>query len=186
MNRLEAYDTALSDLKVIERKPIEDARGVFLRLFCAQELASVGWTKPISQINWSLTEKQGSVRGLHFQTPPYAEMKMVSCLRGAVWDIVVDIRMGSPTFLQWHAEELSSQNARMMIVPEGFAHGFQVLDPDSEMLYLHTAFYTPEKASGVPFDDPRLASPWPLTIPVLSSHDKQHPPMSSDFSGIKI
>ena len=80
MNRLEAYDTALSDLKVIERKPIEDARGVFLRLFCAQELASVGWTKPISQINWSLTEKQGSVRGLHFQTPPYAEMKMVSCL----------------------------------------------------------------------------------------------------------
>ena len=103
-----------------------------------------------------------------------------------VLDIVVDIRNNSKTYVQWHSAVLSDKNLRGFYIPEGFAHGFQVLDPDSEMFYLHTAFYAPEKAGGVAFDDPRLAIPWPLTIPVLSSHDKPHPPMSSDFSGIKI
>ena len=178
--------TAIEGLFVAETNPLTDHRGSFSRLFCKQELALAIGNRQIVQVNQSQTKTPGVIRGMHFQYPPHAEMKLIRCLKGRVWDVTVDLRAGSQTFLQWHAEELSSQNARMMIVPEGFAHGFQVLDPDSEMLYLHTAFYTPEKASGVPFDDPMLAIPWPLPIPALSSHNKQHPPMSSDFSGIKI
>ena len=178
--------TAIEGLFVAETNPLTDHRGSFSRLFCKQELGLAIGNRQIVQVNQSQTKTPGVIRGMHFQYPPHAEMKLIRCLTGRVWDVVVDLRAGSETFLQWYAAELSSQNARMMIVPEGFAHGFQVLDPDSEMLYLHTAFYTPEKASGVPFDDPRLAIPWPLPIPVLSNHDKRHPPMSSDFSGIKI
>ena len=178
--------TAIEGLFVAETNSFTDHRGSFSRLFCQQELASAIGNRQIVQVNQSNTKTPGVIRGMHFQYPPYAEMKLIRCIKGRVWDVVVDLRAGSPTFLQWHAEELCSQNARMMIVPEGFAHGFQVLDPDSEMFYLHTAFYAPEKAGGVAFDDPRLAIPWPLTTPVLSSHGKRHPPMSSDFSGIKL
>jgi len=178
--------TEIEGLFIAQTNPLTDQRGSFSRLFCEQELAIAIGERQILQVNQSKTKTPGVVRGMHFQYPPHAEMKLIRCLKGRVWDVTVDLRAGSQTFLHWHAEELSSENARMMIVPEGFAHGFQVLDPDSEMLYLHTAFYTPEKASGVPFDDPRLAIPWPLTIPDLSNNDKRHPPMSSDFSGIKI
>ena len=185
-SRVKLLPTAIEGLFVAETNLFTDHRGSFSRLFCQQELASAIGNRQIVQVNQSHTKTPGVIRGMHFQYPPHAEMKLIRCIKGRVWDVAVDLRAGSPTFLQWHAEELCPQNARMMIIPEGFAHGFQVLDPDSEMFYLHTAFYAPEKASGVAFDDPRLAIPWPLTIPVLSSHDKQHPPMSSDFSGIKI
>ena len=180
------FPTAIEGLFVAETNSITDRRGSFSRLFCEQELATAIGERQIVQINQSKTKTPGVIRGMHFQYPPHAEMKLIRCLKGRVWDVTVDLRAGSQTFLQWHAEELSSENTRMMIVPEGFAHGFQVLDPDSEMLYLHTAFYTPEKASGVAFDDPRLAIVWPLTIPDLSKNDKRHPPISSDFYGIKI
>ena len=185
-NPVKLLPTAIEGLFVAETNLLTDHRGSFSRLFCEQELALAIGNRQIVQVNQSKTKTPGVIRGMHFQYPPHAEMKLIRCLKGRVWDVTVDLRAGSQTFLQWHAEELSSENARMMIVPEGFAHGFQVLDPDSEMLYLHTAFYTPEKSSGVAFDDPRLAIAWPLTIPDLSGNDKRHPPMSPDFSGIKI
>ena len=121
---------------------------------------------------------------MHFQYPPSAEMKMVRCLRGRVFDVAVDLRQGSATFLQWHAEELSADNNRMFIIPEGFAHGFQVLDESSELLYLHTAAYNPSAEGGLRFDDPAIGIDWPLTITDISLRDQQHPLLSDEFEGL--
>ena len=178
--------TALKGVFIAETNPFTDHRGSFSRLFCKHELATAIGERQIAQINQSRTKTPGVIRGMHFQYPPHAEMKLVRCTKGRVWDVAVDLRAGSPTFLQWHAEELSPQSARMMVIPEGCAHGFQVLDPDSEMLYLHTAFYAPEVGGHVAFDDPRLAISWPLTMPTLSNFDKNDSSIPSDFSGIKI
>lgn len=133
-----------------------------------------------------MTTSPGAIRGMHFQNPPYAEMKLVRCLRGRVWDVAIDLRAGSETFLRWHAEELSAENRLMMAIPEGFAHGFQVLEPESELLYLHTAVYHRSSEGGVPFDDPRLAIRWPLPVTDVSVRDAQHPPITQHFTGIAI
>jgi dTDP-4-dehydrorhamnose 3,5-epimerase len=117
--------------------PQIDERGFFTRLFCHNELGELIGARQIVQINQSSTRTVGAVRGLHYQHGPSAEMKLVRCIKGKVWDVAVDLRAGSPTFLYWHAEELSAENAHMMVIPEGFAHGFQVLEEDSELLYLH-------------------------------------------------
>lgn len=178
--------TRLHGLYVADALIVGDHRGAFSRLFCADALAPALGSRRIVQINQSLTRTVGAVRGLHFQQPPYAEMKMVRCLRGRVFDVAVDLRAGSPTFLQWHAEELSPASGRMMLIPEGFAHGFQVLEPESELLYLHTAFYTPAAEGGVRHDDPQLGISWPLPVTDLSARDRQHPLLSAGFTGIAV
>lgn len=178
--------TLLPGLFVADAVAITDHRGAFSRLFCANALQEALGERHIVQINHSRTSAVGAVRGLHFQHPPRAEMKMVRCLRGRVWDVAVDLRQGSPTFLQWHAEEISSTSGRLMIIPEGVAHGFQVLEAESELLYLHTAFYAPDAEGGVRHDDPRLALPWPLPVTDLSQRDRQHPLLSADFTGIAV
>ena len=142
-------DTPMADLKIVQSFCHRDDRGAFVRLFCAEELQPLLGDRQIVQINHSKTSHAGAVRGLHFQRPPHAEMKMVRCLRGRVWDVAVDLRSGSPTFLHWHAEELAQDVAKMVVIPEGFAHGFQALEPESELLYLHTAFYHPPSEGGV-------------------------------------
>ena len=131
MSRLAIQATPIAGLKIIQRTTISDTRGFLSRIFCADELASAGWVWPIAQINHTLTKIPGTVRGMHFQFPPRAEAKLVSCIRGAVWDVAVDIRRGSPTYLNWHAEELSAANQRALLIPPGFAHGFQTLEPNS-------------------------------------------------------
>jgi dTDP-4-dehydrorhamnose 3,5-epimerase len=163
---MKILDTPIADLKLAQSAPRRDARGAFMRLFCAQELEAV--------------------RGMHFQHPPHAEMKMVRCLRGRVWDVAVDLRSGSSTFLQWHAQELAQDDAQMLVIPEGFAHGFQVLEPDSELLYLHTAFYHPPAEGGLRYDDSRLAIAWPLPPQDLSPRDLSHPLLGADFTGVAI
>lgn len=178
--------TPLEGLFVADAVVVSDPRGAFSRLFCANALEPALGARRIVQINQSLTRAVGAVRGLHFQRPPHAEMKLVRCLRGRVFDVAVDLRAGSPTFLQWHAEELTPGNGRMMIIPEGFAHGFQVLEPDSELLYLHTAFYTPAAEGGVAHDEPRLGIAWPLPATDLSPRDRQHPPLADGFTGIAL
>jgi dTDP-4-dehydrorhamnose 3,5-epimerase len=179
-------DTPLSGLKIARSVPHRDARGAFLRLFCAEELQAVLGRRQIVQINQSRTSSAGAVRGMHFQRPPHAEMKMIRCLRGRVWDVAVDLRAGSPTFLQWHAEELAQDDAQMLVIPEGFAHGFQVLQPDSELLYLHTAFYHPPSEGGLRHDDPRLAIAWPLPPQDLSPRDLSHALLGADFTGVAL
>jgi len=131
MSRLAIQATPIAGLKIIQRTTISDTRGFLSRIFCADELASAGWVWPIAQINHTLTKIPGTVRGMHFQFPPRAEAKLVSCIRGAVWDVAVDIRRGSPTYLNWPAEELSAANQRALLIPPGFAHGFQTLEPNS-------------------------------------------------------
>ncbi len=184
MSRFTVFDTPIADLKIIERQHLGDSRGFLSRLFCADELAVAGWHKPIVQINQTLTQKQGTVRGMHFQRPPQAEIKLVTCLRGAIWDVAVDLRARSPTFLQWHAEELSAANNRALLIPEGFAHGFQTLSDGCELLYFHSAIYTPAAEAGVNPKDPMLSIAWPLAITGLSTRDANHPMLDQQFKGL--
>lgn len=178
--------TPLPGVLVVESSAFVDHRGAFARLYCEQELSEVIGERRIVQINHSRTSHIGAVRGMHYQKPPYAEMKLVRCLKGRVWDVAVDLRAGSPTFLQWYAEELSSENRRMLVIPEGCAHGFQVLEADSELLYLHTEFYTPTAENGVLHNDPRLAIRWPLPAVDLSERDLRHVAIPADFPGIVL
>lgn len=183
---MKILDTPIADLKIVRSLPHHDARGAFTRLFCAQELTPVLGQRQIAQINHSRTSRAGAVRGMHLQRPPHAEMKMIRCLRGRVWDVAVDVRAGSRTFLQWHAEELAQDDAQMLVIPEGFAHGFQALEPDSELLYLHTAFYHPHSEIGLRHDDPRLAISWRLPPQDLSPRDLGHPLVRADFTGVAL
>lgn len=179
-------ETQLAGLFLAHTSPISDARGAFARLYCEHDLRQALGARRIEQINQTRTHRAGAIRGMHWQYPPHAEMKFVRCLHGRVWDVAVDLRYGSPTFLKWHAQELSPENGRMMIIPEGFAHGFQVLEPDSELLYLHTACYMPGSEGGVRFDDPSLEINWPLTVTELSERDGGHRLISPDFEGIRL
>jgi dTDP-4-dehydrorhamnose 3,5-epimerase len=176
--------TSIEGLLFAESTVRKDGRGSFSRLFCHQELQAIIGDRSIVQINYSLSETLGVVRGLHFQRPPFMEVKMVRCLRGKVWDVAVDLRKDSPTFLRWHAEVLTPTNARMMIIPEGFAHGFQALCAGSEILYLHTAPYTPSSEGALRYDDPNLKIDWPIPVTNTSHRDASHPYIDESFCGI--
>lgn len=178
--------TPLLGLKVVETTPFQDSRGAFARWFCERELAEIMGNRRIVQINHSRTVAIGAVRGLHFQKPPHAEMKLVRCIKGRVWDVAVDVRQGSPTYLKWRAEELTPENARMMAIPEGFAHGFQVLEPESELLYLHTAFYETKSEGALRLDDPALGISWPLPVADVSERDQSHPLIDQTFVGLSV
>ncbi|QGU33520.1 dTDP-4-dehydrorhamnose 3,5-epimerase family protein [Thermochromatium tepidum] len=184
MNRFTLTNLPLAGLHRIERKPLADARGAFARLFCAEELGAAGWNKPIAQINHSYTAKRGTVRGMHFQYPPHAEMKLVICLRGEVWDVAVDLRQGSPTFLCWYAERLSADNGAALLIPEGCAHGFQTLTDAVELLYLHTHPYVPQAEGRIHPQETRLAIAWPQEITELSERDAGAAPLPADFAGV--
>jgi len=186
MSRFKAIDTPMSGLKVFELTRIADERGFLSRLFCADELRPLGWAGPIAQINHTMTRQQGAVRGMHFQHAPHGEMKLVSCLRGEVWDVAVDLRCGSPTFLQWFAEKLSCENGHALLIPEGFAHGFQTLTPDCELIYLHDAFYAPDSESGVHPLDPRVGIDWPLAVGEMSERDRKRSLLDETFRGIPV
>jgi dTDP-4-dehydrorhamnose 3,5-epimerase len=186
MSRFDFIPTPLSELKLVHRKAIEDQRGFLSRFYCAEEFAEAGIRKPIAQINHTLTRKRGAVRGLHFQYPPHAETKLVSCLKGEIFDVAVDLRSGSPTFLQWHGEILSAANRKSLLIPEGYAHGFQTLTEDCELIYLHTAAYRPEAEGALNVTDPRLAISWPFPIDDLSERDRSHPFVSPVYQGIVL
>jgi dTDP-4-dehydrorhamnose 3,5-epimerase len=184
MSRFSPTETPLAGLVCLERQTLGDVRGFLTRLFCAEELAPAGWTGAVAQAKHTYTARRGVVRGLHFQHPPYGETKLVTCIRGAVWDVAVDLRTSSSTFLQWHAVELSAQNHRSLLIPQGFAHGFQTLTEDCEMVYLHSAPYVAEAEAGLSARDPRLAIAWPLSIAELSLRDAQHPLLNAQFRGL--
>lgn len=186
MSRFDFIQTPISGLLLVERSVISDHRGFFSRFYCANEFREVGVAKPISQINHTLTRRSGAVRGLHFQYPPHTETKIVSCLKGEILDVAVDLRMDSPTFLHWHGEVLSSKNKRSLLIPDGFAHGFQALTDDCELIYLHTSPYESSAEGGVNVHDPKLAIEWPLIITEMSGRDKLHPLIDNDFKGIRL
>jgi dTDP-4-dehydrorhamnose 3,5-epimerase len=183
---IELLSTRIDGVRVARSAVYSDHRGAFTRLFCARQLEEVIGTRHILQSSHSRAAVLGAVRGMHFQYPPHAEMKFVRCLKGRIWDVAVDLRAGSSTFLKWHAEELTPENGRALIIPEGCAHGFQVLEADSELLYFHTAFYTPEMEDGVVYDDPLVGIEWPLPVKDVSARDQRHRRLSADFEGIKL
>ena len=183
---MKIHGTPIAGLVLVESTSQTDERGFFTRLYCQNELGKLVGARQIVQINQSSTRTVGAVRGLHFQRDPHAEMKLVRCIKGKVWDVAVDLRAGSSTFLHWHAEELSAENAHMMVIPEGFAHGFQVLEEDSVLLYLHTASYAPSAEGGVRPMDPRLSIAWPLVPQDLSDRDLNHPLLTSEFAGLAL
>lgn len=176
----------LDGLHLLETEPFGDHRGRFGRLFCARELAEIGLEKPVVQINHSLTREKGALRGMHFQRPPHAELKIVRCLRGRCFDVAVDLRPDSPTYMQWHGEILDPETMRAMYIPEGFAHGFQTLEQDTELLYLHTEFYEPTSEGAVRYDDPAIGIEWPLPVTDISDRDRSHPLIDKTFEGIEF
>jgi dTDP-4-dehydrorhamnose 3,5-epimerase len=185
-NRFDILATPLRGLKVLQRKPIGDARGYLERVFCTDDLATVLHGKGIAQINRTFTAKRGTVRGMHLQWPPHAETKFVNCLRGEVFDVAIDLRRGSPTFLKWHAQVLSADNHMTMMIPEGFAHGLQTLSNDCELLYLHTAPFSPEAEGGFNAQDPMLSIHWPEPIAEQSARDAALAMLTHEFAGVAL
>lgn len=175
---------AIAGVRLAVSRQVRDERGEFARLFDADLLAEVHGARQIVQVNRSLTRRPGTIRGLHFQQAPALEAKWVRCLRGKVFDVAVDLRRGSPTFLRHFAAELSGEDGTALFIPEGCAHGFQALEPDSELLYLHTAPYAPEHEGGLRHDDPRLGIVWPLKATGLSPRDRAHPLIDATFAGL--
>lgn len=179
-------ETPLKGCYVIRTTPFIDHRGVFARFFCSDELKELFGGRQIVNINFSRTAKRGSIRGMHFQYPPMAEMKFVRCIRGSVYDVVVDIRKNSKTFLKWYGLELTADNMKMLCVPEGFAHGFQVLEDFSELLYLHTQFYSKEHESALNYADPALSISWPLEPCIISERDINRKFIDDMFEGVVL
>jgi len=184
VRRFEVHDTPLAGLRRVDRRLLGDARGYLARMYCAEELGEAGWPGPVAQVNHTFTAERGTVRGLHFQRAPHAEAKLVSCLAGEVWDVAVDLRAGSPTFGRWHGERLSAANGRALLIPAGFAHGFQALSREVAMLYLHSAAYAPPAEGGLHCEDPRLAIAWPLPVRGLSPRDAAQPALHDSFEGL--
>ncbi|HVG48692.1 MAG TPA: dTDP-4-dehydrorhamnose 3,5-epimerase [Rubellimicrobium sp.] len=169
--------TTLADARLIHLERRGDERGWFARTMDARIFAEQGMDSEFVQQNASTSARTGTLRGLHFQRPPHSEAKLVRCLRGRILDVIVDLRRGSPTFLQHEGFELSAENGRMLYVPRGFAHGFQTLTEDVEVSYLVSAFYAPEAEGGLRWDDPRLGIAWPLPVSVISPKDAAWPPI---------
>lgn len=186
MGMMKIHETDISGVLKIETPSVTDHRGSFTRWFCMKQLNPILGNRSLAQINNSHSLQAGTVRGLHFQKPPHAEMKIVRCIRGRVFDVAVDLRTGSPTFLKWYGAELSPENNLMLAVPEGFAHGYQALEDDSELLYFNTAFYEPSVESGLNPNDPAIAIKWPLPVSNLSPRDEASAFLTSDFKGLSL
>jgi dTDP-4-dehydrorhamnose 3,5-epimerase len=172
-------ELALKGVYLIEPDRREDERGFFARTFCVEEFSARGLDPAIAQCNVSYNRRRGTLRGLHYQTPPYAEAKLVRCTAGAVFDVVVDIRPSSPTFKWWLGVELSAENRKMLYIPEGFAHGFQTLEDHTQLFYQISKVYVPEAARGIKWDDPTIGIAWPMTPLVVSARDQGYPELSA-------
>ncbi len=179
---MQFHSTPLAGAYSISLEPFVDERGLFARTFCQREFAAIGHDKDFVQFNHSRNTHKGTIRGLHYQNPPHAEIKLIRCIKGAVYDVLVDVRKHSPTFLQHFGIELSAENMLMIYIPEGFAHGFQTLKDDTELIYHHTAFYTPGAESGLKFDDSRLDIKWPLPPTIISEKDQNNPSVDQSFA----
>lgn len=183
--KLNIIQTKFKDLYIVEPNSFKDDRGAFSRVYCENEMHDI-FGKSIKQINHSITKEKGTVRGLHFQYEPHAEVKMVKCIRGSVFDVVVDIRKNSPTFLNYFSAELTQDNQKMIYISKGFAHGFQILEDDTELLYFHSSVYKPSKEGALNVKDPLLNIKWPLDIINLSKRDEEHKLLDNTFEGIVI
>jgi dTDP-4-dehydrorhamnose 3,5-epimerase len=179
------HETTVHGGRLIELEKRGDGRGFFARMFCEKEFGDAGLEPRFVQANNSLTAKHGTLRGLHYQLPPAAEVKLVRCVRGRLWDVILDLRPDSPTFLRWFGAELSAENRRMMYVPRGCAHAFLTLTDDAEAIYMVSAFYAPAEERGIRWNDPRAAIDWPLSPVEISAKDGAWPDFDPEFHGIE-
>ena len=178
--------TKIKDLFVLTRNIFEDNRGYLDRMFCFDELNVFIKNKAPNQINYTKTNKMNTVRGLHFQYPPFSEIKIISCIKGSIFDVAVDLRKNSPTYLNWHSEVLSEKNYKSLLVPEGFAHGYQTLSDNCELFYIHSSAYNQDYEGGInPFDN-ILNINWPNAASFISERDKNHKYISDGFLGLNI
>jgi len=173
-------ELSLKGAFLVEVKKLEDERGFFGRAFCKNEFLEHGLNPNFVQINTSLSKKKGTIRGMHYQVDPYQEVKFIRCTRGRIWDVIIDLRPESPTFMKWAGNELSADNCRMVYVPGNFAHGFISLEDNSEVYYPVTQFYTPGAERGLRWDDPAFSIQWPIEVILVSEKDKAHPKFSID------
>jgi len=169
------YKTYLEGAFTIELEKRGDERGFFARFFCIKEFEALNLDSRIVQINNSFSKDKGTLRGIHYQLSPKEETKIVRCIKGSLWDVIVDLRPNSPTFLKWFGAELNEENRKMMFVPKGFGHGFITLSENTEALYLVTAFYSPENERGIRWNDSKINIKWPSTPIIISEKDKNHP-----------
>src|SRR5262245_36377250 len=167
--------TDLKDAQLVLLEPVHDDRGFFARTFCVNEFAAHGLETSYPQHSISLSARRGTVRGMHYQRPPHSEVKLVRCLEGSIWDVIIDLRKDSPTYCRWQGFELSGSNNRQHYIPKGFAHGFQALSDDTVISYLISEPYMPMAASGIRYDDPAFKIGWPLEITAISKKDLEWP-----------
>ncbi len=165
-------ETPLKDAYIIELERIEDERGFFARSWCVREFEEHGLNPNMVQCNVSFNKKKGTLRGMHYQAAPHEEAKLVRCTRGALYDVIIDLRPDSPTFKKWFGVELTAKNRKMFYIPEGFAHGFQALEDETEIFYQMSEFYHPENARGVRYDDPAFGIEWRLGDMLVSNSDR--------------
>lgn len=177
-------ETSLKGSYTIEITPFQDDRGWFGRTYCEREFKSIGISASWVQHNQSYSAHKGTLRGMHYQLPPFAEMKLVRCIGGKVFDVIIDLRKNSNTFLKWFGIELSAENKKMIFIPEGFAHGFQTLSDHCELIYHHSQFYTPEAEAGINYKDGRIKIAWPIEVTCISNKDNHHPVVDQNFKGI--
>lgn len=168
-------ETKLRGAFIIELERLGDERGFFARTFCQEEFEDHGLNPKIAQCNTSFSHRKGTLRGLHYQIAPHEEAKLVRCIKGAIYDVIIDLRPSSPTFKQWLAVDLNGENGNMLFIPEGFAHGFQTLEDNTEVLYQMSESYNPEWARGVRWNDPAFKIEWRIANPIISARDQQYP-----------
>lgn len=178
--------TILKGAFTIDVEPFQDSRGFFTRTFCDMEFGAQNLVTNFVQANHSGTQGKGVIRGMHFQRRPFCEVKLVKCVQGSVFDVIIDVRAGSPTFLQWYGAELSAENKRMMYVPAGFAHGFQTLTDYSEITYMVSSFYNKESEAGVKYNDAKVNIEWPLPVSLVSDKDNNIPVIDDSFAGVNL
>ncbi len=178
--------TDIPGLLVIQAEPFSDQRGQFFRTFAREEFLAHGLDLNFIQHNQATNTKRGTWRGLHFQNPPYTETKLIRCIRGKIWDVVLDLRSGSGTFLKWISFELSAEKKNMLLVPAGLAHGYITLEDNSELIYLHTSSYQPNSEGGIRYDDPRIGLDLPVPVEVISDRDRSYPFLTTNFTGLEL
>jgi dTDP-4-dehydrorhamnose 3,5-epimerase len=177
-------ETSLAGSYLITLSPRSDSRGWFARTFDKQLFSQIGHSDDWVQMNHSMTRQAGAIRGMHFQYPPCAEIKLVRCIAGRVFDVIIDLRANSPTFLGWFGVELSEENNQILYIPKGFAHGFQTLTDNCQLVYCHSAYYSPDAEGAIRYNDPKVAIQWPLSITDLSERDATHPLIDDRFIGL--
>ena len=178
--------TNLEGSYIVDITAASDERGWFARTYDKNEFSQIGFKGEWVQLNHSFTNKKGTIRGMHYQLPPFAEIKLVRCIAGAVFDVIIDLRKNSGTFLHWFGTELSAGNKKMLYIPEGFAHGFQTLADNCELIYHHSQFYQPGFEAGIKYNDTMVNIEWPEEVTTISKRDEAHTYLDSHFQGIKI